>query len=116
MPEPKKKSPSILRRLKSSIHEIHERHQERHRPTGFGFAFADSVDYLDPDRWDAVTSKASLFLSRKILRVIENDGPENIQPRYAMIFRGDTPVAAVAAQVVHVTGDRLKRSKESDGS
>jgi len=116
MPEANQKSPGILRRLKSSIREIHERHQERHRPTGFGFAFADSVDYLDPDRWDSVTRKASLFLSRKILRVIEIDGPENIQPRYAMIFRGEQPVAAVAAQVVHVTGDRLKRSKESDGS
>ena len=116
MPESEKKSPTLLRRLRSSLREVRERHHERHRPTGFGFAFADSVDYLDPDRWDSVTSKASLFLSRKILRVIENDGPENIQPRYAMIFRGETPVASLAAQVVHVTGDHLKRSKESDAS
>jgi hypothetical protein len=41
------------------------------------------------------------------LRVIEEHGPENIAPRYAMIFRGNKAVAAVAAQVVTVTGDRL---------
>src|SRR5216683_7852939 len=97
-----------LRRLKSSIRGLQERHRDRHRPTGFGFVFADRVDYLDPLRWDSVTANGSIFLSRDVLRVIEQHGPENIQPRYAIIFRGEKPVAVVAAQIVTVTGERLK--------
>ena len=72
------KSQHPLRRLKSSIHNLQERHRDRHRPTGFGFVFADRVDYLDPVRWDSVTANGSVFLSRDVLRVIEQHGPENI--------------------------------------
>src|SRR5260370_26248730 len=86
--------------LKSSIRDLQDRNQDRRRPTGFGFVFADRVDYLDPLRWDSVTSNGSVFLSREVLRVIERHGPENIQPRYAIIFRGDKPVAVLAAQIV----------------
>jgi len=99
---------SPLRRLAASLQDIRARHRERHRPTGFGFVFADRIDFLDPVRWDAVASGSSLFLRRDVLRVIENHGPENIQPRYAMIFRGQTPVAALAAQMVELSGDRLQ--------
>ena len=98
-----------LRRLKTSLSDIRERHQMRHRATGFGFVFADRIDYVDPVRWDAVTQSAGFFLRRDVLRVVENHGPENIVPRYAMVFRGTTPVAAVVAQIVTVTGDRLHR-------
>src|SRR5882724_4092181 len=41
---PASKSQHPLRRLKSSIHNLQERHRDRHRPTGFGFVFADRVD------------------------------------------------------------------------
>jgi hypothetical protein len=97
-----------LRRLASSLHDIRERHRERHRPTGFGFVFSDRIDFLDPVRWDAIAAASSLFLRRDVLRVIENHGPANIQPRYAMIFRGDTPVAALAVQMVELSGDRFQ--------
>ena len=102
-------SPNPLRRLASSLQDLRERHRDRHRPTGFGFAFADRVDFLDPERWDALSSGGTLFLRRALLRVIEVDGPPNVHPRYAMIFRHDKPVAILAAQVVAVTGDRLNR-------
>jgi hypothetical protein len=103
-----KNSQHPLKKLKRSIRELQERHRDRHRPTGFGFVFADRVDYLDPERWDSVTRSGSIFLSRDVLRVVERHGPENIQPRYAIIFRGDKAVAALAAQVVTITGERLK--------
>ena len=64
------KSQHPLRRLKSSIHDL----KERHRPTGFGFVFADRVDYLDPIRWGSVTSNGSVFLRRDVLRIIEQHG------------------------------------------
>jgi len=108
-----KNSQHPLKKLKRSIRELQERHRDRHRPTGFGFVFADRVDYLDPARWDAVTASGSVFLSRDVLRVIEQHGPENIQPRYAIIFRNEKAVAAVAAQVVTITGERLRRERGS---
>src|SRR5437899_2844416 len=108
-----KNSRHPLRKLKRSIRELQERHRERHRPTGFGFVFADKVDYLDPAGWDEVTGTGSVFLSRDVLRVIERHGPENIQPRYAIIFRDDKAVAAVVVQVVTITGERLRREQGS---
>jgi hypothetical protein len=97
-----------LGQLKSSIRDLHERHHERHRPSGLGFVFADRVDYLNPAYWDSVTAGVSVFLSRDLLRAIEQHGPENILPRYAIIFRDDKPVAALAAQIVSLRGDQLR--------
>ncbi len=99
----------LARNLKDSLVDLRARHRERHSPTGLGFAFADRVGYLDAARWDAVVRGASVFLRRDVLRVLEEHGPENIAPRYALIFRGDAPVAAVALQIVTVTGEHLRR-------
>lgn len=105
------KKPGPLHKVAESLRVLRERHAERHRPTGFGFAFADRVDYLDRQAWDAVSSSGSLFLRRDVLRVIEQHGPDNIVPRYAMIFRNDRPAAVLAAQIVSVTGKQLRREK-----
>ncbi len=107
------KASNPLRRLAAGLRHIQERHEGRHRPTGFGFAFADRVNYLDAARWDAVTAQGSVFLRRELLRVIEDHGPENIQPRYALIFEGERAVAALAAQVVTITGESLGPESES---
>ena len=108
------KSAHPLHRLKSSVKELRDRHRDRHRPSGFGFVFADRIDYLDPLRWDSITSGGSLFLKRDVLRVIEQYGPENIQARYSIIFRGDKAVAAVSAQIVRVTGERFNTKPKPD--
>ena len=99
-----------LDKLVSKARSLRDHHQERHRPSGFGFALADRVDYLDPVRWDALTAQSSMFLSRRYLRVLEEAGPENLKQRYAMVFRGDEPVAAVAAQSVSVALSRVSKS------
>lgn len=103
------KSRNPLRRIKAKLRDLHERHQERHRPTAFGFVFADRIDYVDAARWDAVAAHGSVFLRRDVLRVIEQHGPDNLQSRYAVIFRDATPVAIVAVQIVTITGDRLRK-------
>jgi len=106
MPHPESKNP--LHRIAASLQDMRERHEERHRPSGFGFVFADRVDYLNRERWDTLTAGRSLLLCRDVLRVIEQHGPRNILPRYAMIFRDDKPVAALAAQIVSVTGNHFQ--------
>jgi hypothetical protein len=98
-----------LNKLVSKARELRDSHKERHRPTGFGFALADSIDYLDAAHWNAVTGDRSLFLSRPYLRVLEEAGPDNLRQRYALIFRGREPVAAVAAQSVTVSLARVSQ-------
>jgi len=95
------------RRPIERLSDARARHHERHRPSGFGFALADSIDYVDPVRWDALTAGASLFLQRRYLAVLEASGPENLEPRYALIYRGRAPVAAVVMQLVTVSGSRF---------
>jgi hypothetical protein len=102
-----------LDKLVNKARRLRDDHKERHRPSGFGFALADRVDYLDPVRWDALTASSSMFLSRRYLRVLEEAGPENLHQRYAMIFRGDEPVAAVAAQSVSVALSRVSKNGKS---
>jgi len=95
-----------------SLKALRDRHRERQRPTGFGFALADRVSYLDAAAWDAVTRDQTMFLRREILGVIESHGPENLQPRYAMVFRGAEPVAAIAAQTVQFGARQFGRPKQ----
>src|SRR6266550_3968094 len=104
--------PSIkpLKKLVRKARDLRAHHKERHRPTGFGFALADSVDYLDGAHWDALTAPHSLFLSRRYLRILEEAGPENLRQRYALIFRGREAVGAVAAQCVTLSVARARKT------
>jgi hypothetical protein len=98
-----------LKKLVNKARELRDDHKERHRPSGFGFALADSIDYLDAAHWNAVTGSNSLFFSPNYLRVLEEAGPDNLRQRYALIFRGREPVAAVAAQTVTASLSRVSR-------
>lgn len=104
-------SANPLRRLKKKLSDLKNRHEERHRPTGFGFALADRIDYLDAVHWDAVAAHGSVLMSRPVLRAIETAGPDNVSPRYALVFRGTRPVAAVVAQLVTISGSRVKKKE-----
>jgi hypothetical protein len=108
---PKPKASQPFHRAAAALREMRERHEERHRPSGFNFAFADRVDFLNHSAWDLVTQGGSLFLRRDVLRVIEQQSPGNLAPRYAAIFRDDKPVAVVAAQMVSVTVKQLRRAE-----
>src|SRR5678816_4636369 len=98
-----------LKKLVRKARNLRDSHQERHRPTGFGFALADSINYLDSEQWNAVVQDKSLFLSPRYLRVLEEAGPDNLRQRYALVFRGRDPVAAVAAQSVTVSLSRVSQ-------
>ncbi len=82
-------------------------HTERHRPTGFGFALAESVSQLDASAWDGLTADSSFFLSRRYLEALEAAAPANLSPRCALLYKGRRPVAAVSCQLVKVKGTKL---------
>src|SRR5262249_9110934 len=98
-----------IAKLMKKARDAHARHRDRHRPTNFGFAISDRVDYLDGAAWDGLTANDSVFLSRRYLRVLERSGPANVRPRYALIFRGRDPVGAVVAQAVSASAARVPK-------
>lgn len=102
-----------IKKVASSIRKLHERHEERHQPSGFQFAFTEQIDLLNADKWDSVVNGGTVFLRRNFLRLVETHGPDNIAPRYALICRGQTPVAALAAQIVSVSAKHLHGGDKS---
>lgn len=102
--------------LPAPLRNALSRHKARHTPTGFEFLLSDRIGFIPHHAWDALTSPASVFLSRRYLEVIERAGPTNLTPRYAMVFSDGQPAAAVVAQSVTVTPDRLKKPSERVGA
>jgi hypothetical protein len=80
--------------------------RKRRRPTGCGFALSDRIGCVEPANRDRAASGSSIFLGRPYLRALEAGAPPNPRSRYALVFRDDVPVAAVAAQDVSVDGSR----------
>ena len=103
-----------LSKLVTKARTLRDDHRARHAPSGFAFALADSIDYLDQNHWAKVTSHNSMFFSPRYLRVLEEAGPENLRPCYALIFKEKEPVAAIAAQSVAVSMSRLRKSSPAN--
>jgi predicted N-acyltransferase len=103
-----------LKKLVDKARALRDSHSERHRPTGFGFALADSIHYLDATRWDEITAAESVFFSRRYLEVLERSGPENLRQRYALVFRGQRAIAAVVAQRITVSLSRLRKTTKHE--
>ena len=83
------------------------RHERRAQPSGLDFAFADRIDALNPAHWDALVANASFFASRDYRRLLERHAPEGMGARYALAYRGDEPIVALAAQLLDVRGDQV---------
>lgn len=69
---------------------------------GFRFALADSIDFLNPDHWDAVVARSGLFFSRPFLELVERHPPENLTVHYALAYSEGRPVVAVVAQSLEI--------------
>lgn len=83
------------------------RHERRAKPSGLHCALADRVDFLNATHWDALAHGASFFMSRDYRRLLETHAPQGMQQRYALVYHGDTPIVALAAQVLEVRGSQL---------
>lgn len=101
--------------MTSKIRAALRRARLRKDPTPLHFAFADRIDLLDGARWDAVTAGRGLLLGRPYFRALESALPPNLDVRYALVCRGDEPVAALAMQLVELAPERLRRSAPSTG-
>jgi predicted N-acyltransferase len=95
------------RRLIEKLRGARARHAARHRPSGFEFALADGIGYLDGEHWDALTASDSVFVSRAYLSALDAALPENVRTRYAIAYRSGKPAVAVAMQFAAVRGEDL---------
>ncbi|MCC7011785.1 MAG: GNAT family N-acetyltransferase [Planctomycetes bacterium] len=100
-------APKSVENHRGQLARLAREHRLRHTATGMRFALADRIELLDAARWDAIAAGTSVFLGRKYLRALESALPDNLAPRYALIESDGGPVAAVAAQIVHVHGERI---------
>ncbi len=85
------------------------------KATGFHFALASKIDYLNADHWDKVTENSSIFLSREYLEAAQLEFTDDIIRDFAMVYDTTGPVAAIATQTFDVTGPQLL-GKNSGGS
>jgi hypothetical protein len=102
---------TTLRRVGTGVGQARVRHMERHRPTGFRIAIFDGIRMVRPDHWDSLVAERSVCLSRPFLELLEAHAPRNLRPHYALAYRGETPVAAIAAQSLEVTAAALPKSR-----
>ena len=98
-----------MKNLFDGLKAARARHKERHRPSGFEFAIADSIHFLKGEHWDAVTVSAGFFLRRTYLSVLERCCPEGLTLRYGLIYKDGEPHGALVAQILKVSGDRVLR-------
>ena len=108
--------PPSVEKVIRGLAEANSRHKDRHRSSGFNFALADSIEFLNPAHWDELTKPASIFLQRPYLSVLEQTAPDNLSPRYALIYRDSKPVAAMAGQILRVSGERFLPASEPEPS
>ncbi len=82
-------------------------------PADFHYAIADSIGMLNRSAWTEAAARGGLFMSWQYLSAMELVLPDNISPRYALIFdsRDDNggrggeraPVAAIVMQTIDVS-------------
>jgi hypothetical protein len=74
--------------------------QTRWTPTGDQFAFADSVDYLNPQHFDHAVEGCGALFSRDYLKCLEEHRPEQLTFKYGLIYRNGEPIAALTMQIL----------------
>ncbi|MEO8672483.1 MAG: GNAT family N-acetyltransferase [Tahibacter sp.] len=96
-----------ISRVVKGIKGALKRHARRAAPSGLHAVLADRVGFLNPADWDALTRDASFFMSRAYRELLETHAPDGMQARYALVYRENKPIVALAAQVLEVRGNQL---------
>ena len=108
-------SRDLAKKTLEAVKDIHQRHKERHSTSGFYFAIADRISLLIDEHWQQVVEGQTLFLSIPYLKLLEAYCPKNTILRFALIYRDETPVAALAVQIVDIAFNQVvEESKEKD--
>jgi hypothetical protein len=91
-----------MRSITRSLSFALEERRRLRSPTHLQLAIADRFSQLSETAWREVTAGASFFHSAPYQRAFELFRPPNIEPRFALISRGDMPLAAVCLQIARI--------------
>lgn len=75
---------------------------------------AKSAAELPAIDWDRLAEPLGLLMSRRYLAVLDAHGPANFRQHYALVYRGETPVCAVAAQAIELPAGGLLALEQSE--
>jgi len=103
-----------LRSVKTALSERREVRKRLRGPAQLRYAIADSIGMLDPQAWKGLTAQSGFFLSHGYLQSLEKVLPANLEPRYALVYEDDQPVAALYMQLADIK--LAQASKTSFGS
>src|SRR5262245_9952666 len=96
------KIPQKLRSVKTALSERREVRTRLRGPAPLRYAIADSIGILHAAAWKGLTEQAGFFLSYDYLRRIESVLPSNLEPRYALVYEDEQPVAAIYMQIAEI--------------
>jgi predicted N-acyltransferase len=82
------------------------------QPSGFEFALADRLDFLNGEHWGKLAANGSVFLSREYLSALREAGPHDLMLRAGIVYRDGVPVACFATQTFELDGTQLVGSVE----
>jgi predicted N-acyltransferase len=91
-----------LSAVKTALSERREVRKRLRGPAELRYAIADSISMLDAPAWKGLTGQSGFFLSYGYLRALEAVLPSNLAPRYALVYDGDRPVAAIYMQLADI--------------
>ncbi len=84
------------------------------KASGFQFAIASRIEFLNADHWDKVTANASVFLSRRYLLSAQDEFSSDVVRDFAIIYDGEDPVAVIATQTFDVTGNQIVNANSAN--
>jgi predicted N-acyltransferase len=73
-------------------------------PRPVQLALAERLSHLDAAAWNQLTAQQGVFLRAPFLTALERALPPNLSPRYALMYDGDRPLAALVLQLVRLEG------------
>ena len=107
---------NLLDKARDLTAKLKDRGQVRKKlrgPADFHYAIADSIGMLNREAWTKAATRGGFFMSWAYLSAMEAVLPDNITPRYALIFEPSeiedgvavdaTPVAAMVMQAIDVS-------------
>ena len=101
--------------MSSRMRNALDRMRLRKQAVQLRLVLAERIDQLNPQHWDQVTAHRGMLCSRGYHRMLEQVRPDNLDPRYAMVYRDAVPVAALSLQWVTLHGDRMHRVEPGRG-
>ncbi len=104
--------PPSLNRAIEAIKTFRRSKEAKRRPSGFQFALADSVAFLNAADWDAITAEASVFMQRSYLAAMEAHPPSNVLMRYAVAYLDGAPRMAMVVQRAAIDWRRVPKKSD----